>query len=237
MNRRQFSISLAALCAAAPITAVLGSSKDKGVSNSFAPFLEALPPDGKPQPLTTRLDAALEKHAHPRLIAFWREVGFGSFGDGFLHFFHPETYADMLGQWLMADAARPDRIPFARTAFGDLFYFRDLREKALAGGAKAPSLDDASDISFLSVHYSSGGLVSYSAEKFFDGELADFVKKSELVQWPLYRQLRAKQPAPDADSCYYFEPALRLGGSADVKHIGHGNCLVHLDILFQLAAG
>jgi len=30
---------------------------------------------------------------------------------------------------------------------------------------------------------------------------------------------------------------LRLGGGADLKHIGHGNCLVHLDILYQLTAG
>jgi len=237
VNRRQFSASLAALGAAVPATRLFGATKDQNVPKHFARFLEAFPPDGKPQPLTSRLDESLQKHAHPRLIEFWREVGFGSFGDGFLQFFPPEKFAGMLGQWLMSDEARPDRIPFARTAFGDLFYFRDLREKAAAGGMKAPSLDVASDVSFLSVHTSRGTLVSYSVDKFFDGELADFVKNSDLTMLPLYREVRKKQPALDADHCYYFVPALRLGGKADVQHIGHGDCEVSLQFLYQLVAG
>src|SRR3569623_206533 len=108
VNRRQFSASLAALGAAVPATRLFGATKDQNVPKHFARFLAAFPPDGKPQPLTSRLDASLQQHAQPRLSEFWREGGVGALGDGVLQCFPPEKFAGMLGQWVMSDEARPD---------------------------------------------------------------------------------------------------------------------------------
>jgi hypothetical protein len=198
------------------------------IEGPFAAFLESFPADGKPEPFAGQLSSDLTEHAHPLLVAFWRTVGFGSFGDGFLHFFHPADYADVLARWLSAEQALPDRIPFARTAFGDLIYFRDLRSRAEALNPSAPAgLDDASDIAFLSVHHRESELVGSSMRAFFEADLGRFLKNSTLSNYPLYRTIRQKLPGmqkPTADSCYFFVPALIIGGQADIRHVASGDC-------------
>ena len=64
-------------------------------------------------------------HASATLVAFWTEVGWGSFGGGMLHVVEPASIADALTIWL--PDPKPTRMPIARTAFGEIFYHRDLR--------------------------------------------------------------------------------------------------------------
>jgi hypothetical protein len=201
----------------------------------FAKFLKAFPPDEVLKPFTGKISRKLEDHAHPLLISFWKTVGFGSFDDGFIHFFHPDEYAKTLGRWLMSDTSIPSRIPFARTAFGDLIYFRDLRSKAKSLRLSKPSdLAESSDVYFLSVHYRKGELISYTVEDFFDSDLESFLKSTDFSLKDKYKELRKNKPPTVAESCYYFQPALVFGGRPDIKFTAAGNCLVHLDILYQL---
>jgi hypothetical protein len=229
MKRRIFIPWLLAVTAAFTAKAQKPSSS---VKNPFTNFLNTFPPDGEIKPFTKTLSSDLKKHAHPLLISFWQTVGFGSFGDGFLHFFHPDEYAEVMAQWLMANKTLSDKIPFARTAFGDLFYFRDLRERAKSLNLTS-SLEEASDIAFLSVHYGKTEIISHKVEQFFNTDLSSYLKESKFPMYPLYQKLRNKMPKPSVESCYFFQPALMLGGKPDIKHIGSGDCQVHLDILYQ----
>lgn len=233
MKRRDFTAHATAILAMAfPSRA---DSARARATDPFGKFLEAFPPDGPAKPFSGTLSADLRNNVPPLLVSFWQAVGFGSFRDGFLHFFHPEEYAEALSQWLNAETVRPDRVPIARTAFGDLVYFRDLRDKAASLALPSATLAEASDISFLSVHHRQSEVFSYDVQSFFDEDLDRYLTSAMLPMLALYRKLRTARPRPSADACYFFEPALVMGGKADAAHIGSGDCLVHLEILHELA--
>lgn len=200
----------------------------------FSAFLASFPPDGELHPIHGEVSAALEKHVHPLIIKFWSEVGYGSFGDGYLHFFDPQDYDEVLAAWMMREEVDPTRVPFARTAFGDIFYWRDLRAKAADSGLPA-TWDLAGDISVLSVHHRSGAVVSLTPGAFFASELADYVRAEPTLYHALYQQARKQRQRPGPEDCLYFVPALALGGPATLEHLEQGDCKVHLEILLQLA--
>lgn len=225
------AISSMAIGSLAPTNAF--ASNGERSMQLFSGFLRAFPPDATTAAFAGELGSNVESHAHPLLIAFWRTVGFGSFGNGFLHFYHPSDYAETLAEWLGSKSVLPDKVPFARTAFGDLIYFRDLRENARRSGL--PTIFDlASDIGFLSVHRRRTEVIAYKMQDFFDTELSAYLKRSELPMYTLYHDLRRTRPKPSSNTCYFFVPALMLGGKPDLAHIESGDCQVHLNLLHQL---
>ncbi len=81
---------------------------------------------------STRLPASI--------LELWRGYGFGSYSGGLIRLIDPEIYNDTLYTWL--GKKNDKRIPLALSAFGELFYYRDL-----GSGAE--------DVSVLKVHYKS----------------------------------------------------------------------------------
>ena len=201
-------------------------------SNKFSKFLDQFPPDGKLSPYAGELNDDLKMHAHPLLVEFWREVGFGSFGDGFISFFHPDEYNEILNRWLMNTSPDPTRIPFARTAFGDLIYFRDLSEKAGQMNL-AEALDDASDVSFVSIHYRRSDVISYSMQGFFERDLLEFLNADDTAMYHLYQKVKSIKRTEN--DCLFFKPALALGGLPQEKFVDSGDCKIHNQILYDFA--
>ncbi|MBP0578334.1 DUF1851 domain-containing protein [Labrys sp. LIt4] len=195
-------------------------------------FLKDFPPDADVRPLFGELPAKLKEHAHPTLIEFWQTVGIGSFGDGFITFFDPRDQEAMLARWLLLKQPDPTRIPIARTAFGDLIYFRDLRQKAVEKGLPA-DWKYASDVVFLSIHHRNSAAITWSMDGFFAGDLKNFLQEEPRTYYSLYTSMSERRLGPG--ECFYFVPALVLGGQATRQSIGHGDCSVHQDILLQLA--
>lgn len=206
----------------------------EAMPGEFKAFLAAFPPGSDVKPLREELPPLLRKHAHPTLVAFWRQVGTGSFGQGFLVFFHPREYEQMLARWLLRDTPDPTRIPFARTAFGDLVYFRDLRERAKAQGLPS-DWKEASDVAFLSIHHRANAVITWSMDDFFASDMQAFLRKDARAYHALYPALAAAQPLRRAGECYYFVPALVLGGRASADQVKQGDCGVHQELLLQMA--
>jgi hypothetical protein len=217
-----------------PPSSKSGKGQAMTQQNPFAAFLAAFPPDRPLQPVRGKPNAAREQHLHPLLLRFWSEVGYGSFGDGYLHFFDPREYDDVFAGWLVRDRPDPTRVPFARTAFGDIFYWRDLRSKAAEKGLST-GWDQAGDIYVLSVHHRKGLIVSITPMDFFNGALQRIVLEEPTLYHRLYEQARKRRPRLGGEECYFFVPALALGGPATLEHVDQGDCLVHLEILRQLA--
>ena len=203
----------------------------RDLPEEFRAFLAAFPAGEDVRPYDGELPPQLSEHAHPSLIAFWRKVGFGSFGNGFLVFFNPHDYESVLARWLQRDQPDPSLIPFARTAFGDIIYFRDLREKAKQHGLPA-DWKNASDVVFLSIHYHRTEMITWSMDEFFATALQQFLKDNEGSFYKLSSSLNTKQLGKG--ECYFFVPALALGGKVSKDSVKSGNCLVHQDILLQL---
>ncbi|MCL2716574.1 MAG: hypothetical protein FWD68_18920 [Alphaproteobacteria bacterium] len=220
-------LSVCVLCLAMALL-VFGTASATELSSEFQAFIAAFPPGKDVRPYDKELSPELREHAHPTLIAFWREVGIGSFGNGFLVLLDPEEYQSALARWLPLKQPDPSRIPFARTAFGDLIYFRDLRQRARTQGLPG-DWESASDVAFLSIHYRSNAVITHSMKGFFAQDLNTFLKARKQS---LYELFRTMNPQPLArNQCFYFVPALVLGGTAGKDSISSGNCLVHHEIL------
>lgn len=175
------------------------------------------------------------------LLKFWKEHGFGNYGNGWIQFINPDEYRETVNQWLL----RPDdgtRIPFAISAFGDVFYWRHIYNPN-------PTEDIPEwvfDVAYFNPHHSQTGVCAYTMGEF----LGEYCTDPEIIdgfKWPHYYGFVSenndktlfdfaveKLGVLGKDEMYFFVPALRLGGVDAPENLSKGNALVHLDILFQL---
>ncbi len=153
------------------------------------------------------------------LLELWRESGFGAYGNGIIRVINPDDYADALATWLGRHDER--RIPIAVSAFGDIFYYRDLDE-------------GEEDVSRIMVHYKSIDVCVWSLKDFFNEYLCDHEIIETVLRDKLFRKaVQALGPLAD-DEMYGFVPALAIGGAEDIKFVKKQKTLVHLELLFQM---
>ena len=153
------------------------------------------------------------------ILELWRDYGFGSYSNGLIRLIDPEIYNETLYTWL--GKKNDKRIPIALSAFGELFYYRDL------GSGEE-------DVSMLNVHYKSVDVCSWSLKGFFNEYLCDDEIIEEVLRQELFREAFEKHGPLKNDEIYSFVPALAMGGAAEVGNIKKANALVHLDLLFQM---
>ncbi|WP_286674652.1 GAD-like domain-containing protein, partial [Clostridium sp. ZBS3] len=60
------------------------------------------------------------------LLNFWKEYGFGNYGDGIIKVINPLEYMENFYEWLGKEDF--SKIPIILTAFGDAFYYRKLQD-------------------------------------------------------------------------------------------------------------
>ena len=202
-------------------------------SSRFGRFLETHPPNAPLAPCSDHAIDPYRERVPEALIAFWTEVGWGWFGEGLLHVVDPATLVNGLTTWL----GGPDtsRTAIARTAFGDIFYHRDLREQARAMGMSGTQPGELGDVSYVDVHFREVGIASLEVEDFFNNMLCD----PEIVQGSLRKDLvgfAREVHGPLANhECFAFVPALALGGCEDPTCVQKVDMHVHWSILRQLA--
>ncbi|HEX7715341.1 MAG TPA: T6SS immunity protein Tdi1 domain-containing protein [Bacillota bacterium] len=153
------------------------------------------------------------------ILELWQDYGFGSYSAGLIRLIDPEIFNEILYTWL--GKKNDKRIPIALSAFGELFYYRDLD-------------NGAEDVSILKVHYKSIDVCTWSLKDFFNDYLCDDEIIEEVLRQELFRKALEKYGPLKDDEIYSFVPALVMGGAAEVEFIKKANALVHLDILFQM---
>ena len=168
------------------------------------------------------LTESLRVHVHPLLLQFWTDVGFGSFGNGFLRILPPEELESALMTWLQKPEPDPSRVPFAVTAFGDLIYWRRLLDPRKEGC----SWDEAGDLCFLSVnHGSTPKVICHTPGEFFGGALVEFLEQTPEALYVFYEDLQAWQRVGGSlakageDQCYGFRQLPRLDGAVDLRNL------------------
>jgi hypothetical protein len=165
------------------------------------------------------------------LLGYWREEGWCSFADGLFWIVNPEPFKATLDSWLQGSGLSEidNYHVIARDAFGSLYawgerYQRKITISSLAGGIVAlksqlqkpnPQPDRSLGI-FL-------GSTSRESLDFEDNQGK-----------PLFRRALMKLGPVGEDEMYAFEPALCIGGKADLEHMVKLNMDVHLTILEQL---
>ena len=153
------------------------------------------------------------------IVELWENHGFGEYGDGIIKVIDPREYMNSLYSWL----GRKDlsRIPIIVTAFGDIFYYRNLG-------------NNENDISLLNIHYRRTEACGSSYQDFFEQYLSNREVVKKVLRADLYKQAVKKFGKLDCQDIFFFVPALVLGGGEDIKYIEKGNGAVHQMVLLTI---
>jgi hypothetical protein len=179
---------------------------------TFIPSNDLIKPDNN---IIQQFETILPKE----LIEFWKQFGFGNYGNGLIKIINPLEYMDSLYEWL--GRKDPSKLPILITGFGDIFYYRKLDE-------------NEEDISFLDIHYRKIDVCVYSLSKFFNSYIVDKDIIKELLKRKLFEKAQKKKGDIKHNEIYYFVPALIMGGGEDIKYIDKGIGTVHQSLLFQI---
>lgn len=155
----------------------------------------------------------------PEILYLWETYGFGEYGNGFIKVVDPRDYMHSLYTWL----GKQDfsKIPLFVSAFGDIFYYRKLE-------------GEENDISLLDIHYRKVEVCAYSYQEFFEGYILDENVKENVLRRKLFNEATAKLGTLAVNECFFFVPALVIGGAEDIKHVQKGDANVHQHVLFEL---
>ena len=181
-------------------------------------FIEKYKPDKNLiKPSDHIIGACSSAGVNKQILDFIKEYGFGNYGDGIIKLIEPEMYMDSFYRWLGKEDY--SRIPFMMTAFGDLFYFRNLGEGEY-------------DISFLDIHYRKISVVAYTVEEFVE-YLIDSEVEEKILRRKLFDEAKDKFGVLPLNEIYFFAPALVTGGGEEIKYVNKGDAAVHQSILFD----
>ena len=148
------------------------------------------------------------------LLLFWEQSGWASYADGFLRMAEPDTYEDVLDDWL---GASDKRATILSTALGHLFVWAgDAAHLLNPLDGRVRRLTD--DVEIL-----------------FDTVLCD-VDVLKGLKKDLYDATLPRLGRPGPDECFGFVPALALGGSETPENLQRVEAREYLAILAELVA-
>jgi hypothetical protein len=197
-------------------------------------FVQVMPPDPNVRRLSeNELDELRTESMPEALLTLYREVGVGSFGGGLFWLSKPADLQRALDVWLPRSA---QRIPFARGAFGDLFYLRDLREEAKALGMTGENPGELGDVSVVQVDDGAISVCALSIEDLCDEILGFDENVNGVFRGDLVRMATEIYGPLAEHEQFGFAPALALGGAEDITCVRKVDLLVHTSILRQTVA-
>ena len=166
-----------------------------------------------------------------QLLKYWELYGFSGYGKGLFWLVDPDEYEPALEEWI-GDTPFMEKDSYyviGRSAFGNLF---------LWGTKSGQSLKICSIGDMISPKDDTVEITAGRANQLVQNFLCLLNKKSldqnDYLDKPLFeRALKTLGPlAPD--EIYGFEPALVLGGKADLKFLRKVKAVAHLMLLAQL---
>lgn len=183
------------------------------------------------QPVSPEKIAKFKGKLPDQLLKYWELYGLSGYGKGLFWLVDPDEYEPALEAWI-GDTPFMEKDAYyviGRSAFGNLF---------LWGTKSGQSLKICGIGDMISPRDNSDKIKAGAADQLLKNFLCLLDKKSldqkDYLDKPLFeRALKTLGPlAPD--EIYGFEPALALGGKADLKNLRKVNAVVHLVLLAQL---
>jgi hypothetical protein len=185
-----------------------------------------------PSPKNTRASAetiASYKGVLPdSLLELWQATGFGFYGSGLIQVINPDDYKEILWAWLLRDEDMT-RLPIALSAFGDIFYYRNLNDEE-----NEDDDETHEDVSFLDPHSPESGCTVWSLNDFFNEWLCDSEVIENFLSKDMLKAATEKHGALEENQIFTFVPALKLGGRRSAEHTDRCDAECQLDFLLQL---
>lgn len=167
------------------------------------------------------------------LLAYWRELGWGGYGNGLVWLVDPRDYGDVLNAWIHGtDLYSRDRYHvFARSAFGDLYAW---------GERSGPSVTINSAYSMIFPSDSSEKVAQGKnradslMRNWFSSREKESLDLTDDKEQPLFERAVKLLGRPGPDEMYAFVPARALGGPSRLDHLQKVKAVEHLMFLAGL---
>jgi hypothetical protein len=202
-----------------------GKPAKKPVAKKAAPKTAAAKSPARPPRAT---NAASGVESHPSFGRLTAALAPGRYASGLLLVTEPGALDEEMSAWMLGKTQ--GRRSLGRTAFGDFVIFRDLRERAEALGM--PGAERACDVALLDVHYKRMQMLADSVESFLSSLDRDEWQE-EFLRAGLYSEAKTRIGDYEDNECFYFVPALALGGAEEPDAVERGDWRVHQAILIQ----
>ena len=203
------------------------------MDETFAYFYndEGFGPSIQAQSVAPEMVAKFTGKLPDELLTYWRQYGWSGYGKGLFWLVNPDEYEPALEAWI-GDTPFMETDAYyviARSAFGELF---------LWGTKSGQSLDVKSLWGMMFPRDNSERVAQGKSDRLVRSFIVSMDKKrleqKDDLDKPLFeRALKTLGPLA-ADEMYGFEPALALGGKADLKNLRKVKAVEHLVMLAQL---
>lgn len=155
------------------------------------------------------------------LIEIWKTSGLGKYNNGLIEFVNPADFEDSLWTWLGREVS--NYVPFAISAFGELFYYRRLTE-----------VDE--DACIIDIQYREIKTLIWSMNGFLEDLLLDEEDRSIWLREKLFIEAFKQLGKLEKHEVFTFVPILAFGGAEEVEYLQKGNAQVYLDLVFQMTS-
>lgn len=164
------------------------------------------------------------------LLQYWEQYGWSSYGKGLFWLVNPAVYESVLDVWLRGTpfAGQDSYYVIARGAFGKLFIWGTKSGQSLTINAPLGQIFPKDSSTAVR-----NGKLDRLVEIFFtvQKDLPDF---HDYRDQPLFNRALTSIGQLLPGEMYGFEPALALGGPADLKNLRKVDAITHLTLLAEL---
>ena len=151
-----------------------------------------------------------------KLIAIWKEYGYGELLDGYLRIINPNDYQQLICDTYFRGNTS---VPVLVTAFGDVITYENEGYMGL-------------------VKYKNGSFnIISKGIPLFLAAIKDDHYLNEYFQLSMYDSAVKRLGKLGHDECYGFVPLLGLGGKEDVSNLKIVKTREHLDLITHLLGG
>lgn len=166
-----------------------------------------------------------------QLLQYWEQFGWAGYAQGLFWLVDPDEYEPVLEAWI-GDTSFMESDAYyviARTAFGQLFLWGTKSGQSLKIDAPWGMIFPKDDSAEVAAGRSDQLVKSFIAfKKKSDLDFEDYLDK------PMFERVLKRLGPLAADEMYGFEPALAIGGRAELKNVRRVRAVEHLVILAQL---
>lgn len=199
------------------------------MDEDFQLLLDTLPAQApRTYPSRSHL-AQFEGKLPRRLLDYWAEHGWGAFGQGLFWLVNPADYEDLLQIWCDNLVNREGAYVIGRSAFGSLIVWKKGHGEFL----RVEPLEHTI-YTYAPDKHVKAGREDFSLGVFIsqiDLDMLDFEDESEK---PLFKRAVKNLGVVQSDEMYALEPALSLGGSAQLASLVKVKLEEHLHFLAEL---
>ncbi|WP_439443249.1 T6SS immunity protein Tdi1 domain-containing protein [Listeria aquatica] len=146
------------------------------------------------------------------LIVLWRDLGFGSFLEGYLKIINPNDFEEILNE---SSERYNDAVVLFATGMGDLIIWSD------------------GYVRVLNYRYGKVKTILSSFEFFFQN-IADLEFQSDELVWEPYLNAVEKWGRLSYDECFGYTPLLGLGGAEKVENLKKVKIREHILLITAL---